>query len=55
MDILDDTEEAFIRNLAMRAKPTIYLKNQFVHKSGEYIEFVFFLHHGILEVSILNQ
>ena len=51
-DLFSTTEDAFIRNLALYAKPTFYLKNQFVQKSGEICERMCYLHAGLLEVNL---
>ena len=49
-DLFAETEEAFIRTLSMCAQPTYYLANQFLQKSGEICDCMFYLHAGMLEV-----
>jgi len=52
-DLLNGLEEAFCRNLALAAHPVVYLKNQFVQRSGEIASCMCYVHHGILEVCIV--
>jgi len=52
--LLHETEDAFLHNLALVAQPAVYLRNQFVQRSGEIGSFMCYIHHGIVEVSFVN-
>jgi len=46
------TGEAFCRNLALVARSSVYLRGQFVQRSGEIGHFMCYLHHGVVEVHV---
>jgi len=53
-DLLHGTEEAFRRNLTLSAVPLVYLRNQFIQRSGDIASNMCYIHHGVVEVYGLN-
>jgi len=49
-DLLRETEDVFLCNLALVIQPAVYLRNQFVQRSGEIGSFMCYIHHGTVEV-----
>ncbi|XP_076825494.1 uncharacterized protein LOC143471047 [Clavelina lepadiformis] len=49
-DLLEATEDAFCRNLALVSKPMIFLENQFIQKSGEIANNMCYIQQGVVEV-----
>ena len=50
-DLLEATEDAFCRNLALVSKPMIFLENQFIQKSGEIANNMCYIQQGVVEVN----